>query len=210
LSLGGAPQIDEDNFIGREAEISQLGEWLSHTPGKQKIVVLWGLGGMGKTQLSVHFAIRYQQEYSSIIWLNAQSETTLKAGLGSLATRISDDVDQEIVADPRKDEDQAVQYARKWLSKTENQNWLLIFDNYDDPRLPGVESSTGYDIRNFFPHVVQGSVLITTRSNRVALGKLIRLSKLSSLQQSLEILSKRSGRDLEGGNQTLIASKVFR
>jgi MinD superfamily P-loop ATPase len=44
-----------------------------------------GLGGMGKTQLSLHFAKRCHPSYSVVIWLNANDETILKAVYVALA-----------------------------------------------------------------------------------------------------------------------------
>ena len=69
-----------------------------------------------------------------------------------------------------------------------------MFDNYDDPRLPGIRSSTGYDIRTFFPYATQGSILITTRSSRIIFTKLVRLNKFDDLNLSLAVLTRRSGR----------------
>ena len=60
------------------------------------------------------------------------------------------------------EEERLVQQARQWLSQRGNDKWLIVYDNYDDPRLPGMDSSTGYDIRTYLPHRSQGSILITT------------------------------------------------
>ena len=68
-----------------------------------------------------------------------------------------------------------------------------MFDNYDDPQLPGIRSSTDYDIRTFFPYSTQGSVLITTRSARIAFARPMRLNKFDDLDQSLAVLARRSG-----------------
>lgn len=94
---------------------------------------------------------------------------------------------------------------RRWLSEPENDQWLLIFDNYDDPGLPGMDSSTGYDVRAYFPHRAQGSILITTRSPQLLFAKQLPLKKLEDLEQSLAILAYRSGRKVEGG-KTMISS----
>jgi CO dehydrogenase nickel-insertion accessory protein CooC1 len=52
------------------------------------VVAICGLGGMGKTQLSIHFARRFVETYSSIFWLNAQNENTLERGLVELAAQV--------------------------------------------------------------------------------------------------------------------------
>ncbi|KAL8980508.1 MAG: hypothetical protein Q9177_005861 [Variospora cf. flavescens] len=198
LNLEDAPQIDEQLFIGREDELARLHECLSPSTERQNMVAVSGLGGIGKTQLSLHFARQHHQRYSAVIWLNASSEVALKAAYMSLAQRIrrhneQREAGQSEVIEQLKEE-QAVHLVRQWLSQAENKTWLFIFDNYDDPRLPGVRSSTGYDIRTFFPYSTQGSILITTRSSRITFAKSVRLNKLDNLNQSLALLTKRSGR----------------
>ncbi|KAL8810118.1 MAG: hypothetical protein Q9223_007818 [Gallowayella weberi] len=198
-----APQIDEQLFIGREDELAHLHEWLSPSTERQNVVAISGLGGIGKTQLSLHFARQHHQRYSAVIWLNASSEVTLKAAYMSLAQRIRRHNKQreagpsEVIEEWK--EEQAIQLVRQWLSQAENKTWLLIFDNYDDPSLPGIRSSTGYDVRNFFPYSTQGSILITTRSSRITFARSVRLNKLDDFNLSLALLSRRSGRQAHEG-----------
>jgi NB-ARC domain len=91
LNLAEAPQIDEALFVGREVELEELQEWLYSSKGRRKVVAVSGLGGIGKTQLSVHFAKRCQGRYSSVFWLNAKDESSLKTGLVNLAIRLADE-----------------------------------------------------------------------------------------------------------------------
>ncbi len=203
LNLENAPQIDEQLFIGREDELAHLHECLSPSSQRQNVVAISGLGGIGKTQLGLHFARQHHQRYSAVIWLNASSEVTLKVVYISLAQRIrrhnrQREAEQSELTEQLKEE-QAVQLVRQWLSQAENKTWLLIFDNYDDPRLPGIRSTTGYDIRPFFPYSTQGSILITTRSSRITFAKSVRLNKLDDLNQSLAVLTRRSGRQTQEG-----------
>ena len=200
VRLGHAPQIDEDNFIGRESELKQLQSWLTPQIERQNVVLLSGLGGMGKTQLSIHLIRQSRSQYSSVFWLNAKNENTLRAGLVTLAVEVMD-TPTFTVTDVHKEE-QLVQQARQWLSQRGNDKWLIVYDNYDDPRLPGMDSLTGYDIRIYFPARAQGSILITTRSPRLPFGKQLRLQKLEKIEQSLATLSIGSGREVSGGKVT--------
>lgn len=97
------------------------------------------------------------------------------------------------------DEKLKVDRVRQWLSETGNNQWLLIFDNYDNPPLPGMDSSPGYDIRAYFPHQAHGSILITTRSPQLLFAKQLPLKKLEDVEQSLAVLAARSGRRIYGG-----------
>ena len=203
MSLGNAPQVDEQLFVGREDELTLLDEWRSPSEDRQNVGAIAGLGGVGKTQLSLHFARQYHQRYSAVIWLNASDEITLKAGYAALAYRIRrhnrQHEDRQGEGMEQMDEELAVQSVRQWLSQAKNKTWLLLLDNYDNPRLPGIRSSTGYDIRTFFPYSTQGSILITTRSSRITFAKPVRLNKFSDLDQSLAVLARRSGRQTQGG-----------
>lgn len=171
------------------------------------MVAVSGLGGLGKTQLCVQYAKRFHNVYSSVFWVNAKDKTTLKAGLVALAARIQDESVSPSAAD-QDGEDRVVQRVRQWLSRPENSNWLIVYDNYDDPRLPGIRSRTGYDIREFFPHSVQGSILITTRSGQLTFARQLRLMKLEELDQSLAILARRSRQDTTA-SMTLNPSCLF-
>lgn len=198
VRLGHAPQIDEDNFVGRNHELKQLQIWLAPCPGRQNIVALYGLGGMGKTQLSVHFIRQSGNTYSSAFWLNAKSESTLRAGLAVLAAEVTETSTSSTLTGAHEEE-RLVQQARQWLSQRGNDKWLIVYDNYDDPRLPGMDSISGYDIRGYFPPRAQGGILITTRSPRLLFAKQLPLKKLGDIEQSLAILAAGSGRKVDGG-----------
>ncbi|ERF72430.1 hypothetical protein EPUS_06059 [Endocarpon pusillum Z07020] len=166
LSLDGAPQIADDLFVGRERELVQMQELLSPATRTQNVVAVSGLGGMGKTQLCIHYAKLHRETYSSIFWLSAKDESTLKAGIVNLVMRVADGSSSPC-ASHLGNQDEDVKWFLSWLSKSENSRWLLIFDNYDDPDVPGMRSATGYDLRRFFPPRQQGFILITTRVTRL-------------------------------------------
>jgi len=182
--------------VGRETELEQLRIWLAPRPKCQNVVAVYGLGGIGKTQLSIRFARRFADTYSSIFWLNAQDESTLKAGLVKIAAQVL----EEPSANNSSEEERIVQQMQQWFSRPDNDEWLVIFDNYDNPHVPRT-STTSYDIRDYFPHRVQGSILITTRSPRLSFAKQLAVKKLDDINQSLNILATRSGREIIEGKK---------
>ena len=200
VCLGQAPQIASDAFIGRAHESQQLQDWLvpANHPRRQCIAGVVGMGGMGKTQLSLAHVRDCADDYSSVFWVNAKDEASLRQGMVDVSAIVFHDPDAP-VTQSAKDEKAEVEKVRWWLSEPGNDQWLLIFDNYDDPCLPGVRSSTGFDIRPFFPTRSQGSIIITSRSTKLSFSKQLRLQRLEDINTSIAILSQRSGRVLSSG-----------
>lgn len=210
LNLGDAPEIEEGHFVGRENELDKMKEHLLPDDGhsQQKIFILHGPGGMGKSQLAIKFAKRHQKAYSAIFWLNAKSEETLKRSLACMASRV---LKPSLLRESRDEaeEKKLVDQVREWLSTTENTHWLLILDNHDDPKIPGQQSANTYDIRKHFPYAAQGSIIITTRSPRLTFGENLQLQKFDvqdrdGLQQSLKMLAHRSGQSIVTHGEPLV------
>ena len=200
VCLGRAPQIAADAFIGRTNELQQLHDWLSPKshPDRQRIMSIVGMGGMGKTQLSLAHVRDCADDYSSVFWVNAKDESSLRQSIAALSA-VAFPESAGPAAPSADDEELKIDRVRRWLSEPGDDQWLLIFDNYDDPCLPGMGSSTGYDIRVYFPPRAQGSILITTRSPRLLFAKQLPLKKLDDVEQSLAILAAGSGRTVDGG-----------
>jgi hypothetical protein len=146
----------------------------------------------------------------SVFWLNARDEVSLKQSFAALWQIIFGTAKSPSMSSAT-DEDHKIQQIRQWLSHHDNCKWLLLFDNYDDPNLPGMRSSTGFDIRRYFPHRSQGSILITTRSRRLTFAKPLQLRNLDDLEQSLTILSNRSRRNVRVGKTkpTLFGQRCY-
>lgn len=140
------PYSQNGYFTGRTELLTALHERLHMRerfgPAAQ---ALTGLGGMGKTQVAVEYAYRYQQEYQAVLWVRADSrENLLSDGLAlarTLALPEKDSSEQEVV----------LAALKRWLQREER--WLLIFDNVTDLDL----------VRDFLPVQYRGHVLITTR-----------------------------------------------
>jgi N-terminal domain on NACHT_NTPase and P-loop NTPases/NB-ARC domain len=196
-----APQIEPDAFIGRIDELQQLQDWLlpANHPHRQCIVSIVGMGGMGKTQLSLAHVRDCADDYSSVFWMNANDEASLRQSMADISAVIFHN-STIALTQSADDEKLKIDQVQRWLSEPRNDQWLLIFDNYDDPNLPGLRSATGYDIRSFFPTRSQGNIIITSRSTRLSFSKQVRLQKLEDVNTSVTVLSQRSKRDLSQGN----------
>ena len=90
--------------------------------------------------------------------------------------------------------DNVVYAVTAWLSTSRNRRWLIIYDNYDNPKTFGNTDQGAVDIRQFVPGCDHGSLVVTTRSSQVTIGPRMHIQKLQNAQEGLEILSNTSGR----------------
>ncbi|KAF2813521.1 uncharacterized protein BDZ99DRAFT_412343 [Mytilinidion resinicola] len=192
------PEVSHvERFVGRDEEIDKIHEELQYD-GSRKTVVVHGLGGMGKTQLALAYALRHRDQYSAVFWVNSKDVDTLKQGYATAAKRIFCDhpslIHLKAIAGG-SDLDEAMEAVKRWLSKSQNDRWLIIYDNYDTPKLPGCDDAGTFNIRPFLPEAHHGAVLITTRSSQLRLGSLVAVKKMQNIEHSLEILSHASGRN---------------
>jgi hypothetical protein len=185
------------HLIGRDEELDRIHQELQHDESR-KTVVVHGLGGMGKTQLALAYAQRHRDEYSAVFWVNSKDIDTLKRSYVAAARRIYREhpslLHLKAVAEGGN-LDEAAEAIKRWLSSAGNDRWLVIFDNYDMPKLPGHDEPGTFDIRPFLPEAHHGAVLITTRSSQLQLGRPVAVKKLRNIEHSLEILSQMSRRD---------------
>jgi NB-ARC domain len=185
-------------FIGRRSEIDKMKEALK--PGdksqEQRRLVLGGMGGIGKTQLAISYVKHHRNDYESVFWLNATSEATLKDGFRTVAKSIFDVQDPEIL-----EGDQILMHTRGWLSDKKNTQWLLIFDNYDNPEQ--------YNVEAYYPAASHGAIIITTRLPHLVAGRAVRIRPLQKIEESLKILQTRSRRENVDSGKSLIIVSLF-
>ncbi|KAI0401063.1 hypothetical protein F4802DRAFT_609620 [Xylaria palmicola] len=194
FSLFDVPEIL--HFVAREGELEEMRRTLG-SDGSRRVVVLHGLGGIGKTQLAVTYAKRYRDEYSAIFWLNIKDETSIQQSFTQVAKQILQqypDATHLSSLDMKQDHGEIVDAVKSWLSLPGNTRWLLIYDNFDDPKLGNDTGDGSINIGRFLPKAYQGAVIITTRLSQVNLGHLIRIQKLES-NDGLQILATTSGRN---------------
>jgi hypothetical protein len=202
FSLTGVPVTGAGAFIGREADLELLKTCLAPDTGtmRRQFCVIHGLGGLGKTQVAIEFARLNKHAYSSVFWLDGTTEESLIQSILRMETRIprkDSRVNGERAATFSESKAKAIELLQ-WFLLSENDKWLLIYDNVDRTSFNAPENSTeslsAYDISEYFPSGDVGSIIITTRLRRLAvLGKSLQLRKLGK-EESLAILEKHSSK----------------
>lgn len=186
-----------DHFVGHDEDLNKLWNQLQpETLAIRKVVVLHGLGGIGKTQLAIRFARLHQHDFSPIFWLNGKNQETLMRFLAAFLPKIPD---VNMAAGPKIKEEieQQARQVLQWLATARNSKWLLIFDNID--KYSATEDLDGetYDVTKFFPTADHGSIIITTRVPQLAeVGRPYPVQKLHS-DEAVELLVNSTGLDAE-------------
>ncbi|KAL4972232.1 hypothetical protein BDW66DRAFT_164314 [Aspergillus desertorum] len=191
LDLSAVPAIEE--FIGREEELNCLWDYLQPAISQtRKVAVLHGLGGIGKTQLAIHFARKHKNEFTAIFWLNGKDQSALVSSLSSCLSQIPG----QPIEDQAVNEEEAVQRANQvlqWLARPGNTRWLIIFDNIDQYSPIQGHGHCGYDVYGFFPKADHGSIMITSRLQGLTeLGKSFPVQRLMH-KDATQLLLQSSG-----------------
>jgi hypothetical protein len=122
------PFLQNPRFIGRELDLEQLHALLQQdaTVGVGP-AALTGMGGIGKTQLAVEYAYRYQEAYpGGVYWVNGAKRW--QAELAALADKVG------LREDSAPEVDRERRLARAFAaSLAEHSGALVIFDNVEDP-----------------------------------------------------------------------------
>lgn len=136
-------------FTGRDEILEQLhAQAADGSPTAIVPVALHGLGGVGKTQLALEYAHRFKADYEAVWWVGAEQLELIDAAMAELAGHLGL---REVDSVP-----EAAKNARDALRRGEPcSNWLLIFDNADEP----------HELAPYLPDPGEhGRILVTSRN----------------------------------------------
>ncbi len=153
-------------FVGRSALLAELEARLAHT-GRSKKAAVVGLGGIGKTQIALELAYRTKDKSPSshVFWVPAVTHDTVRKAFGDIGRQLNVPGLEEPSAD-------VFSLVQQRLSHESAGQWLLIVDNADDAKMwfdpIANDSASSVRLFDYLPRSAQGSILITTRSRKVA------------------------------------------
>ena len=136
-------------FTGRNDTLEHLHTTFLHSEQRGIFpaqVALCGLGGIGKTQTALEYVYRYADEYTAVLWAQAETREDLLSECIALATTLNLPEKNLI------DHHQVAAALMGWLRTHEG--WLLILDNADDLGM----------VSEFLPRGGKGHILLTTRA----------------------------------------------
>ncbi len=138
-------------FLGREDLLRQLYNNFTDSPGTTPVIpqAIYGLGGMGKTQVVLEYAYRYAHLYQAIFWARADSPTTLQADFLLIAETL------HLPESKERNQERTITAVKSWLQT--HAQWLLILDNIEEFEV----------IDTFIPTFHAGHILISTRAQSV-------------------------------------------
>ncbi|MGW6457284.1 FxSxx-COOH system tetratricopeptide repeat protein [Streptomyces sp. NPDC055078] len=138
-------------FTGRSVALERmrdrLGGGLSVAAVLPQPQTLYGLGGVGKTQVANEYVHRFMADYDLVWWISAEQIDDVIAGLAELAVRLGAQGGEDMAAASKE----AIDLLRRGVPSS---RWLLVFDNADDPE----------QLKRFFPPQGPGHILVTSRN----------------------------------------------
>ena len=170
------------NFVGRHTELldlylSLIGEL--NVVAINQVVNVFGLGGIGKTQLAVEFAYRFAFAFpEGVLWLNAARDW--QAEFAGAARKLGLTVDDPTSPDA---DTRLLHKLQGYIS--EHKSMLVVLDNVADPLKLDDEV-----VPEFVPTAIGCDLMVTSRSQALPANAKALEVKVLSADAAFELLTK--------------------
>lgn len=183
-------------FFSRDHEVNMVRKALDPVQGHEKLRVMsiHGLGGVGKSQIALHYANTSIQTYDVIAWIPSETQVNVTQALSKLARKLGLPKGDDSV-----DDYQASLEIKNWLNGS-GRRFLLIFDNVEKINF----------LLHVWPSSEKGSILITTRSPSLASKRANEVMHLQSFstEKALEALRSLTGLDPNREEESAAANDI--
>ncbi|OBT54529.1 hypothetical protein VE04_05535 [Pseudogymnoascus sp. 24MN13] len=149
------PSTQVSRFIAREKLLRSIEDGFSveTTDSRPNVVAVIGMGGQGKSQLALEFCRKTStaRRFEVILWVDATNLTTLHRSFETITEQITAGKGRRIFKNANSLSAFIDETLEEWKA-----NWLLVFDNFDQP-------GEMKNISDFFPRSKNGAILLTSR-----------------------------------------------
>ena len=168
------PMLQKPNssslFVGRKDVLDKLWKIFIHCADSKSMLrrscLLWGIGGIGKTQICLKFIEEISGRLSHVFWVDASSVESITMSLRGISS---------ISAAQASCLDDSVESVIQWISSIQEE-WLIVFDNADNAPVSVV--------KRFIPLGNRGSILITSRNR--SMGRVISFENIIEINEMEE------------------------
>jgi WD40 repeat protein len=112
------------NFYGRTEQLTTLNQWLLEEDCR--LITILGMGGVGKSSLSIQLAKQIQDKFDCVIWRTLQDAPPIKQFLGNLIQFLSEE--QETKANLPESINERISLVIEYLRSS---RCLLVLDNFE-------------------------------------------------------------------------------
>jgi tetratricopeptide (TPR) repeat protein len=177
-------------FKGRDDFLSEIRAILTRCD--RRAVVVYGLGGVGKTRAALEYAWKHEASYTALLLVSVPSAEKLRADLANLVDVLG------IVAAPTGVDQQAAEVL-KWLEA--HPGWLLIIDNVDSVDL-------AREVEELLINLRAGHVLITARVSDWNASVALRELRVLAQGDAVSFLLERTGQAAASGDSAAKCAEI--
>ncbi len=174
-------------FTGKAIELRQIQQNISDG---YRIQTIYGLAGVGKTQLAIQYAQEHLSEYQIVWFINTETEEDIDKELKSFFASVHEDANEQ--------GRELRRHFSTYLSMAQLK-WLLIFDNSDYE-----SDETQALLQEIIPSTGIGRIIITTQASTPFFGMPQVEAKLFPEEDSLRFLEKRTGKSADAHARELV------
>ena len=189
LPFNNIPYIRNHYFTGRDTILETMHEEFNTGNAVSLTQTITGLGGIGKTQTALEYAYRYADKYDWLWWITAESEATVIKAYQAFA------LEMRLIDATQQKPDIIRETVLTWMDT--HDKWLFIYDNLDSIA----------DDTPWWPKNNRGNILITTRNQRISIGKGIDIAVFTE-EEAVSFLEKRTGICNDPQNATLLSNRL--
>lgn len=148
------------SYVARPGLQKRVEERLENASGTA-ILVLVGLGGAGKTQLTLNYIQTHSTTYSAVFWVDARLRESVERDFVQIYRLLYGVRGEQASASSPSDIDRVVTAVKTWFHGRHGR-WLFVFDNADS--LDDESDPYFVDLQRYLTSGPGVDVIITTRS----------------------------------------------